>query len=125
MTTLQKNLKAMLENFTQMSVDQQHAAETFGPLDPAPTHDNPILNARGKVYGSFINNARVSQQLKAAMRAGSSWSALRPDQKEALEQIALKISRIVTGDPDYVDNWDDTAGYAIRVADRLREGAAE
>lgn len=115
----------MLENFTQMSADQQHAAETFGPLYPAPTHDNPILAARGKVYGSFIGNARVSQQLKATMRAGPSWSALRPDQKEALEQIALKISRIVTGDPDYVDNWDDTAGYAIRVADRLREGAAE
>lgn len=115
----------MLENFTQMSADQQHAAETFGPLNETVEHNNPILNARGKVYGPFSANARVSQCLKTIMRSGSSWSALQPDQKEALEQIALKISRIVTGDPDYVDNWDDTAGYATRVADRLRGGAAK
>ena len=108
-----------------MSADQQHRAETFGPLDETVEHNNPILNARGKVYGPFIDNARVSQKLKAVMRATPMWQDLLPDQKEALEQIALKISRILTGDPDYVDNWDDTAGYATRVADRLRVGAAK
>jgi hypothetical protein len=34
--------------------------------------------------------------------------------------IAHKIGRIINGDPDYIDSWDDIAGYAKLVADRLR-----
>jgi hypothetical protein len=34
--------------------------------------------------------------------------------------IAHKIGRILNGDPDYIDSWDDIAGYAKLVADRLR-----
>jgi len=42
------------------------------------------------------------------------------DQWEALEMIATKLSRIVNGNPNKIDNWDDIAGYATLVADRLR-----
>jgi hypothetical protein len=42
------------------------------------------------------------------------------DQWEALEMIASKMSRIVNGNPDKVDNWHDIAGYATLIADRLR-----
>jgi hypothetical protein len=42
------------------------------------------------------------------------------DQWEALEMIASKMSRIVNGNPDKVDNWDDIAGYAKLISDRLR-----
>ena len=31
---------------------------------------------------------------------------------EALEMIAHKIARILSGDADYADNWVDIAGYA-------------
>lgn len=34
--------------------------------------------------------------------------------------IQHKIARILNGDPDYVDNWVDIAGYAKLVADRLQ-----
>jgi hypothetical protein len=34
--------------------------------------------------------------------------------------IATKMSRIVNGNPDKIDNWDDIAGYAKLVADKLR-----
>lgn len=45
---------------------------------------------------------------------------LADDQYEALDMIAHKIARIINGDPDYADSWDDIAGYAKLVADRLQ-----
>ena len=45
---------------------------------------------------------------------------LEPDQREALEMLALKIARILNGDPNYADSWHDVAGYATLVADRLQ-----
>lgn len=79
-----------------------------------------ILTQRAARYGKFIDNARIAQSIKQWMEEGTNWDGLHWDQREALHQIASKISRIVTGDIDYVDNWDDIAGYASLVAERLR-----
>ena len=79
-----------------------------------------VLNERGSRYGEFKCNAALSQNIKAAMKLSHKWSALAPDQCEALEMFAAKISRILTGDPDYADNWDDITGYATLVANRLK-----
>lgn len=81
-----------------------------------------ILNERGVIYGSFRDNARLAQALKRAMaeQAQDLGKTFADDQWEALEMISTKISRIVTGDPESVDQWDDIAGYATLVADRLR-----
>ena len=37
--------------------------------------------------------------------------------------IAVKISRILTGDPSHADNWHDIAGYATLVERRLNNEA--
>lgn len=87
-----------------------------------------ILAERGERYGEFHGHASVTQQLKLTMkqhrkRGGPPvWRFLADDQREALEMIAHKIGRILNGDPDYVDSWDDIAGYAKLVADRRRKG---
>jgi len=41
-------------------------------------------------------------------------------QREALEMICTKISRIIVGDCSHVDHWNDLAGYALRVVDSLK-----
>jgi len=51
--------------------------------------------------------------------------SLAPDQRDAIRMAFVKISRIVNGDADYIDNWDDFAGYPTLVAQRLRREAAE
>jgi len=81
-----------------------------------------ILGQRAKTYGTFKDNARVAQGLKRVMaeHAREHEKTFADDQWEALEMIASKISRIVNGDPDSVDQWDDIAGYATLIADRLR-----
>jgi hypothetical protein len=46
------------------------------------------------------------------MRSKRLQSGLSDQQIEALEMIAHKIGRIIAGDPDFDDHWDDIAGYA-------------
>lgn len=77
------------------------------------------LAERGGRYGTFIDNARVSQDLKAVMRNAPNWDSLAPDQKEALDMFASKISRALTGDMTYRDNWHDLVGFAKLVDDRM------
>jgi hypothetical protein len=90
----------------------------------APKTDtvDAILDSRAKDYGAFADNARLAQALKRAMadHADEMGSLFSDEQWEALEMIASKMSRIVNGNPDKIDNWDDIAGYAKLVADKLR-----
>lgn len=78
-----------------------------------------ILKERGQRYGDFGENAEISQSLKEIIRGAR--PLMPPQQLEALDLISTKISRIVTGDWSYVDNWDDIAGYATLIANRLRD----
>jgi hypothetical protein len=71
-----------------------------------------LLEARGKTHGDFRENARVSQNIKLIMRSASGWTQLSDSQAEALELIALKISRILSGMADHGEHWDDLGGYA-------------
>lgn len=78
-----------------------------------------ILAERGKRYGTFMGHARVTQALKQAMYDHPNYAGLPTDAQEALEMIVHKIGRIVNGDPNYADSWDDIAGYAKLVSDRI------
>jgi len=78
------------------------------------------LKERGNRYGDFSYHAAIAQGLQDAMRAsGKGWVRLSPAQKQALTVIADKIARILSGDPNYADNWHDIQGYAKLVEDRL------
>lgn len=83
-----------------------------------PTTDE-ILAERGQRYGDFDKHADITQSLKKAMASTPGWQRLAPDQREALEMNAHKIGRILNGDPNYADSWEDIAGYAKLVANRL------
>jgi hypothetical protein len=77
-----------------------------------------ILAERGKVYGDFTDHAAITQNLKRLMQTMPKWERLSDPHAEALEMIAHKIGRILNGDPNYRDSWDDIAGYAKLAADR-------
>jgi hypothetical protein len=81
-----------------------------------------ILDSRASDYGTFADNARLAQALKRAMaeHAEDHGRTFTDDQWEALEMIATKMSRIVNGNPNKPDTWDDIAGYAKLVSDRIR-----
>lgn len=79
------------------------------------------LRERGKIYGPFLRQAAIACDLKGVMWSYTAWTEqLAPDQREALEMIAVKIARIINGDPNHADSWHDIAGYAQLVANRLQ-----
>lgn len=93
-------------------------------LEPAvATSVEATLAQRGSRYGDFTDHADICQELKRVMVshgvALENWIKLSPVQKQALEVIADKIARILTGDPNYEDNWHDIQGYARLVEERL------
>lgn len=71
-----------------------------------------ILTEREKTHGDFYDVASMAQALKDAMRRGKNWKVLDDTQREALEMMASKIGRILSGNPHEVDHWRDIAGYA-------------
>lgn len=77
------------------------------------------LVERGRQYGDFYAKAVFIQNAKALMHNTPVWDYMEDDQREALEMIQHKISRILYGDPTVVDTWHDIAGYAKLVEDRL------
>lgn len=79
-----------------------------------------ILEERGKQHGDFTVNASISQELKAVAQSDvGGYSSMRPVQREAIDMILHKISRILAGNPDHRDHWDDIAGYAKLASDRI------
>lgn len=78
-----------------------------------------ILARRGRHYGGFEGNARISQAIKAAMRDSPNWEELPSDMRESMDLIATKIGRILNGNPHHFDSWHDIEGYARLVASRL------
>lgn len=81
------------------------------------------LSQRNEQYGDFEAQSLIAQGFKRLLRANGRWGKLKADQQEALDHIVVKISRIINGDPDYIDSWVDISGYATLVAGRLRKPA--
>lgn len=78
------------------------------------------LTQRGATHGDFGDNAEMAQTLKRVMQeAACNWDLLSPVHREALDLIATKISRILSGGQNNVDNWHDIAGYATLVEKRI------
>ena len=78
-----------------------------------------MLSDRAKVHGDWAENADIAQRIKDALHSGSSWPRMAPYMREACDLIALKLSRLVSGDWTYDDHIRDIAGYAIRAAESL------
>lgn len=76
------------------------------------------LAERGARYGDFTDHAAIAQSLQDVMRDNPRWHKLTPAKRQALTVIADKIARVLTGDPEYRDNWHDIQGYAKLAEDR-------
>lgn len=76
------------------------------------------LAERGARYGDFTDHAAIAQDLQDRMRDTYGWVHLSRDKRQALTVIADKIARVLSGDPEYRDNWHDISGYAKLAEDR-------
>jgi hypothetical protein len=89
---------------------------------------NETLNERGARYGDFTDHAELAQEIQRVMQGSRKsgpngevvhpWPKLDSVKRQALTVIADKIARILSGDPNYTDNWHDIQGYAKLAEDR-------
>lgn len=82
-----------------------------------PVTTTALLNERGQTHGQFSDNARTGQLLRALFRASPGWHAMPDVHKEALDMIATKLSRILSGQSRHKDHFADIAGYASLAMD--------
>ena len=83
------------------------------------------LNERGARYGNYSDVASTTQQLMSIVECGANYEHLNAEQKTSLFMICNKIARAVNGDPNYIENWHDIAGYSTLIENSLMttEGA--
>ena len=80
---------------------------------------NKTLEQRGERYGKFKDVAATTYALQEILRNAKNHEHMTDDQVIALDMICNKMARIVNGDPNYIDNWHDIAGYATLVEQEL------
>lgn len=73
------------------------------------------LKARNSTHGDYHEQAELAAALRHTMQSGKYWRKLTNQEEDALLMIAVKISRILTGNPHFEDSWHDIAGYATLV----------
>lgn len=78
-----------------------------------------LLAERGRTHGEYSEHARCTQNILRALQMERGWPTLTDMQKETLHMIAHKMSRIVTGNPNVADHWDDISGYSRLISQRL------
>jgi hypothetical protein len=81
------------------------------------TATEEVLVERNKTHGDFAMNAHFSQELKRLFHSAPCWTQLHDVHRESLHMIALKLSRVLSGQADYKDHWTDMAGYSKLAED--------
>lgn len=84
---------------------------------------NDLITERASTHGPFEVQAEIAQLLKSIARSTSGWSKLSFVDKEAIEMILHKLSRILAGNPKEIDHARDLSGYAllmVRDLERLQ-----
>ncbi len=73
-----------------------------------------LLQERHNTHGDYITHASTTQRLKFIVgdQLKAMNKSLSHPHAEALDMILHKIGRIVAGDANFKDHWDDIAGYA-------------
>ena len=118
----EKVLTTADEAITEAAVALKEAC-TFTPKpEPEVSGVDKVLDEREDQYGSYMQSADTAIKIKSAMHNAIARNDLHlyPDQLMSLDMIAVKLSRIVNGNPSHRDSWIDIAGYATLVADRLQ-----
>lgn len=78
------------------------------------------LTTRETTHGIYKNTAATSQAIKQIFYASKNWDSITDSQRESLEMIAVKLARILNGNAQYRDHWDDVVGYSQLASDSVK-----
>lgn len=96
------------------AVDEPAAQDAASMEEPPRRTDasEALLSERKRTHGNFEDNARVSQSIKRIMREQPGWLSLTDVEREVMDMIALKFSRMLSGRSLEKQHWEDVVGYA-------------
>ena len=80
------------------------------------------LAERGKSYGSYLDQSCIAENLMRQMEQEEGWKKFPPTHRQAARMIAIKLARLLNGDPDHADSWHDIAGYATLAEQNCNKG---
>lgn len=80
-----------------------------------------ILAERPSKHGEFEENSRCTWAIVRALEAERNWTTLSDTQKHTLYMVSHKMARIVTGNPDIPEHWEDIEGYAKCITNRMEK----
>lgn len=108
-----------MEHLQRQSPEEHGLSELLRNKIEAEQQKRPasVLQERSATHGDFEHYAVISQRLKHALSAGANWEAMDVVQREALEAVAGKLARIVTGDSNFLDHYRDIIGYTQLAMD--------
>jgi len=89
--------------------------------EPATTDAvDGLISDRAKTHGDFQRNTVTAQGLKALIRSTPNWGNMPPAFQEALDMVCSKMARILHGDAEAVEHWEDMEGYPHLIVRMLR-----
>lgn len=80
-----------------------------------------LLATRGSTHGDYNETARLAQEFKRVLRSARTWEGQKDATRESLDLITLKIARVLSGNADFAEHWDDIIGYAALIARTLKD----
>lgn len=103
----------MVTKLTRAMDEAEAALKAEAPIDP-----EKLTRERGTIHGPADKQFITAQGFKtiirhaAEERARLGYPPLDAVTLEALEMDAVKTSRILWGNPEHADHWDDKIGYS-------------
>jgi len=116
--TLRRPFKEILDEVDRGLEAERQAGPQAVEAPVIPGDVETLLTTRGSTHGAFGDNARVSQAIKRIFRAELGWELLTDTERETMDMIALKFSRILSGKSLEKQHWEDVVGYA-KLAEKL------
>ena len=104
---LQQSIRAVIENTKQREKERKKYGESI----------EDITKARESDYGGLNNVSYVARKLKLLFRELGYETHFSDVQVEGTDMILHKFARLISGNPNNVDSWNDIAGYASKIAD--------
>lgn len=76
-----------------------------------PNTPEMAVAIRGSSHGDWDKSAEFMSEVKGMMKMTPNWSDMPARQREALEMVVHKVSRILHGDYNDPEHWVDAGGY--------------
>jgi len=67
-------------------------------------------------------HARCTEMLMETVRDQLNWAGLNYSQKETIYMTCHKMARILTGNPNIPDHWQDISGYNMLIVNEMADG---